>query len=253
MSQNRRVHYRVTPDIERDVRVFAVTPGSQSHQVGLIDISAGGISFAVSSGHGLQAQVGSKLLLRFEASRLNNMLEIPSTLRRIEEADGNFIYGVEFNNWVDDRFRLAPQLRSLFNEREAVRVEPPEGDELDVRLAINGETPLSPGLLRDISVLGVGIWLNDDEHHTVSSQDAITIGLHLDNKNEEVQLEVRVRHTHTVGDRIRLGVEICEDQPHRGLAATQKRIMKYVMQRQIEAARIDAERRRAMREHYPTS
>ncbi len=250
MSQNRRVHYRVTPDIERDVRVFAVTPGSTSHQVGLIDISAGGISFAVTADHGLQAQVGSKLTLRFEASRLNNTLEIPSTLRRIEEADDNLIYGVEFNNWADDRFRLAPQLRSLFNEREAVRVEPPEGDELDVSVAINGETTLTPGLLRDISVLGVGIWLHDDEHHVVSNQDAITIGLQLDNDDEEVQLEVRVRHTHTVGDRVRLGVEICDDQTRR-VADTQKRIMKYVMQRQIEAARIDAERRRAMREHYP--
>ncbi len=252
MSQNRRVHYRVTPDIERDVRVFAVVSDSHTHQVGLIDISAGGISFAVGADQNIKADVGSKLTLRFEASRLNDALEIPSTLRRIETADDSVVYGVEFNDWTQHRFRLAPQLRSLFNEREAVRVEPREGDELDVTLEVNGQNAVSPGLLRDISVLGVGIWLTDDAAQGISAEDSITIGFQLDPDDDQVKLEVRVRHTQTVGDRLRLGVELCDDRNSR-LAATQKRIMKYVMQRQIEVARIDAERRRAMRQHYPTS
>ena len=170
----------------------------------------------------------------------------------MENVYGSVIYGVEFNNWISDRHRLAPQLRSLFNEREAVRVEPPEDDEMDVKLDLDGTGSITAGLLRDISVLGVGIWLNDDAQHLLPKENAITIGLQLEEQEEQLKLQVRVRHRHSIGERIRLGVEICSDQKGSSLVATQKRIMKYVMQRQIESARIDAERRRAMQKHYPT-
>ena len=250
MSQDRRIHYRVTPTIEREVHVFAITPSGNRHQVGLIDISAGGIAFGLNHSEPLTAKVGDVLTLRFETGRLQKSLEIQAKLRHQKNAEDNIIYGVAFESWENPRHGLAPQLRSLFNEREAVRVEP-EDDELGVNISIAGESNLDAGILRDISVLGVGIWLADENPITVMEDDSLTISLQLRPEDEHIDIKVRVCHTQRVGGRVRIGAEIAEGNGT-VLRTKKKRIMDYVMKRQIEVARIDAERRRAMQEHYPT-
>ena len=250
VSQDRRIHYRVTPTIEREVHVFAITPVGSRHQVGLIDISAGGIAFGLDHSEPLTAKVGDVLTLRFETGRLQKSLEIQAKLRHQKNADNNIVYGVAFEAWENERHGLAPQLRSLFNEREAVRVEP-EDDELGINIDMAGKSNLDAGVLRDISVLGVGIWLADDNPITVKENDSLTIGLQLHPEEENIDIKVRVCHTQRVGDRVRIGAEIVENSGAT-LRTKKKRIMDYVMKRQIEVARIDAERRRAMQEHYPT-
>ena len=250
MSQDRRIHYRVTPTIERDVHVFAITASGTTHQVGLIDISAGGIAFGLTHADPLTAEVGDVLTLRFETGRLQKSLEIQAKLCRQESAESNIIYGVAFEAWANERHGLAPQLRSLFNEREAVRVEPEDDDELDVSIQVAGHSTLDAGFLRDISVLGVGIWLADENQFSVTENDALTVGIQLNPDEENLEIQVRVCHTQHIGDRVRIGAEIV-DGNNRTARAQKKRIMDYVMKRQIQVARIDAERRRAMQEHYP--
>ena len=251
VSQDRRVHYRVTPNIERDVHVFAVTPTGSTHQVGLVDISAGGVAFGLNENERLQADIGDILVVRFENGRLQEPLEIQAALRHEKEEDTNVVYGVEFQSWDDERTRLAPKLRSLFNEREAVRVEPHDADELDVEIHLHGHTDLSGGLLRDISVLGIGIWLQDEDQALLVGKESMTLGVRFDPDDEPMELCVRVRHTQQVGERVRIGAQIVPNDKH-DARAQKKRIMAYVMKRQIEVARIDAERRRAMQAHYPT-
>ena len=251
VSQDRRIHYRVTPNIERDVHVFAVTPTGATHQVGLVDISAGGVAFGVDQDNKLQADIGDILVVRFENGRLQKPLEIRAALRHEKSEDCNVVYGVEFQSWNDERHRLAPKLRSLFNEREAVRVEPRDDDELDVEIHLQGNTNLSGGLLRDISVLGIGIWLQDEDQALLDGKESMTLGVRLEPDEEPMEISVRVRHTQQVGERVRIGAQILPDEKH-DARAQKKRIMAYVMKRQIEVARIDAERRRAMQAHYPT-
>ena len=251
VSQDRRIHYRVTPTIEREVRVFAVTNAGITHQVGLIDISAGGISFGVSQSEKLRAEVGDILTLRFETGRLLTPLEIKAKLCHEKTADTNIVYGAAFEGWENERHGLAPQLRSMFNEREAVRVDPGD-DEVSLDLQSNGHSNPSAALLRDISILGVGIWLTDDDQPVPNEKDLMTVGIQLTPSEGPLEIVVRVCHTHRVGERVRIGAEIQGQSPQDARDQT-KAIMNYVMKRQIEVARIDAERRRAMQEHYPTS
>ena len=64
------------------------------------------------------------------------------------------------------------------------------------------------------------------------------------------ELDAEIRHMQPLGEQARLGVEIQESDKVR---KQRHGITGYVMARQIEIARIDAERRRAMESYYPSS
>jgi c-di-GMP-binding flagellar brake protein YcgR len=251
VSQDRRQHYRVTPNIEREVHVFAIATDGTSQQVGLLDISAGGVSFGVEADQKLVSEVGENLTLRFETGRSAEPLEIAALLCHIKLVEGNLIYGISFAQWDGDRQSLAPQLRSLFNEREAVRVEPQEDHEVEMQITLHGRGTITHGLLRDISVLGIGVWVADEDQEMLGNGENLTIDLHLPSEDEVLQLNVVVRHTQHVGQRMRVGAQMLSQDIRLSREQT-KRITNYVMKRQIQVARIDAERRRAMQAHYPT-
>jgi len=251
VSQDRRQHYRVTPNIERDVHVFAVSTDGTTQQVGLLDISAGGVSFGVGTDQKLVSEVGDTLTLRFETGRLTQPLDIPALLCHIKLVENNLIYGISFEQWDGERQSLAPQLRSLFNEREAVRVEPQEDEEVDIKITLHGRGTTTHGLLRDISVLGIGVWVADEDQEMLGRGEDLTINLHLPAEEESLQLKVAVRHTQHVGERVRVGAQMIDEGVKKSRDNI-KRITNYVMKRQIQVARIDAERRRAMQAHYPT-
>ena len=93
------------------------------HTVGLIDISAGGVAVAVSADSPLSVANVDKVTVKFESDRLGTPLQISSHIRRIKFSSDkkSIMYGVLFDTWTDKRLNLTPKLRSLFNEREAVR------------------------------------------------------------------------------------------------------------------------------------
>ena len=76
----------------------------------------------------------------------------------------------------------------------------------------------------------------------------VTVNVSLPNAPQAMQVPVLVRHLHPHGRQVRLGVEIA-DPNSRAVQRLQTVISRYVMKRQIEMARVDAERRRA-REAY---
>lgn len=222
-----------------------------SQQVNLIDISAGGVSIGVSGQDKLKIDVGENLILRFETDRLSDALEINAMLRHIKLVEEHLVYGVSFDQWDSERRSLAPQLRSLFNERQAVRVEPEEDQEIDLEITLHGHGTVANGLLRDISVLGIGIWIADEDQEVLGAKDNLTIDLRLPSDEEDITLAVTLRHTQHVGDRVRIGAQMVAEDAHQA-RRNEKTLINYVMKRQMEVARIDAERRRAMQAHYPT-
>ena len=166
--------------------------------------------------------------------------------------DGNSImYGIAFDPWSESRLDLTPKLRALFNEREAVRVEPVEDEHVEVQLIVEGNTPHIAGLLRDISVFGLGVWVSAEDELELREHSRFRLNLLLPTGTETLVVDVDVRHMQAIGPRSRIGLEFCsEDASAR--RAQQREITQYVMTRQIEIARIDAERRRAMESHYPS-
>lgn len=220
------------------------------HVVGLIDISAGGVALACQVDEAPHVKLMEEITVVFDSDRLLEPLTIQSQIRHIKVSDDdvNIMYGVRFVGWTEQRQRLAPKLRALFNEREAVRVDPREDETIEVELVINGTARAAQGSLRDISILGVGVWVSTEDEPLLTAGKPIDLTIRLPESDEDLHIKAEVRHMQPFGEQSRLGVEICE--PNAGTVSPHKGITGYVMTRQIEIARIDAERRRAMESYY---
>jgi c-di-GMP-binding flagellar brake protein YcgR len=211
----------------------------------LIDISAGGVGMAGPLDDPPDLCEGDSIVLRFSSKRLLKPIEIPSQVRHIKPTEQGIHYGIAFDDWGGTRSHLAPKLRSLFNEREAVRVEPRPEEDVLVNI-LGQEQPVNiEGWLRDISVLGVGMWVTLEDQLELESGSTVQVQLTLPRTDKSLNLEALVRHQQIVGDRARIGLQIVNDQPGRW-NGVHREITQYVMSRQIEIARIDAERKRAM-------
>ncbi len=251
VPENRRHQYRVTPEIERDVSVAVRLQSEGLQDIALLDVSAGGVAFAVEAANKLDVKLSEKILLSFESKRLGKPLEIPGTVRHIHAAMNQVFYGVAFESWGNTRLNLTPKLRALFNEREAVRVEPREEEDVNVQVSWSNGTQIN-GMMRDISVLGVGMWVSAEDESLLAANDEVSLDFQLGSTSESLSLHARIRYTGIAGGQTRVGIEIMEQQPAK-LSGTRKAITEYVMKRQLEIARVDAERRRAMQEHYNLS
>ena len=251
MSDNRRHQYRVTPEIERDVSVAVRLQSQALQDIAMLDISAGGIAFAVDTDQKLDVQLSEQILLSFESKRLGKPLEIPGTVRHIHTTKNQVFYGVAFEGWDNTRLNLTPQLRALFNEREAVRVEPREEQDVDVQVTWSNGATIN-GMMRDISVLGVGMWVGEEDDAVFTANDEVSLNFKLGSESESLVLQARVRYTSVAGEQARVGIEIMEQQPAK-MSGSRKAITDYVMKRQLEIARVDAERRRAMQAHINLS
>lgn len=253
MSDERRQHYRVSLATEREVRVSVCLERGQPQQVGLIDVSAGGVAIGVTAADALDVRASQKVFVHFDSERLGQPLRIAGHMRHTKYSDDgqSIMYGIAFDPWSESRLDLTPKLRALFNEREAVRVEPVEEESIDVLLEV-GETGRSiTGVLRDISVFGLGLWFSADDAQHLCDEMKCKLNLNLPTSREELSVDVEARHILTIGDRARVGLRFCnEDAKVR--RAQQRDITQYVMTRQIEIARVDAERRRAMGSLYPS-
>jgi c-di-GMP-binding flagellar brake protein YcgR len=245
VSEDRRLNYRVTPTIEREVDIHVVLGDGTVADLALIDISAGGVGMAGPLDDPPDLCEGDSIVLRFSSKRLLKPIEIPSQVRHIKPTEQGIHYGIAFDDWGGTRSHLAPKLRSLFNEREAVRVEPRPEEDVLVNI-LGQEQPVNiEGWLRDISVLGVGMWVTLEDQLELESGSTVQVQLTLPRTDKSLNLEALVRHQQIVGDRARIGLQIVNDQPGRW-NGVHREITQYVMSRQIEIARIDAERKRAM-------
>jgi c-di-GMP-binding flagellar brake protein YcgR len=251
VSDNRRHQYRVTPEIERDVSVAVRIQSNDLQDIALLDVSAGGVAFAVETANKLDVELSDTILMSFESKRLGRPLEIPGTVQHIHATMNQVFYGVSFEGWGDTRLNLTPKLRALFNEREAVRVEPREEEDVDIQINWSNGSSIN-GMMRDISVLGVGMWVSEEDESILTANDEVSLNFQLGPESDSLVLQARLRYTSMVGEQTRVGIEIMEQQPA-PMSGSRKAITDYVMKRQLEIARVDAERRRAMQAHYTLS
>jgi len=253
VTQEKRQHYRVSPSTEREVVVHVRLANGQESRAGLLDVSAGGVALAYPKEHPLDVAIAESVSVLFQSDRLGAPLVIAGYVRRIKlSEDGTTIlYGVAFDAWSANRSDLTPKLRALFNEREAVRVEPREDEDVDVEVVFSGKASRVDGTLRDISVLGIGVWVSVDDQPALEDGSTVQVDLTLPTGEKALNLEVEVRHVQSFGERARVGLRLNSEMPQ-VRRSNERNIGQYVMARQIEAARIDAERRRAMESHYPT-
>jgi c-di-GMP-binding flagellar brake protein YcgR len=242
VSADRRLNYRVSPNIERAVFTDLVLEDGEVVRVSMIDVSAGGAGLGMVAEGAPEIRAGSRITVRFSSKRLLDPLEIASQIRHVKIDEGLLLIGIAFDDWGDTRMNLAPQLRSLFNEREAVRVEPRVDQEVAVMVQINGSHSSVEGLLRDISILGLGMWVPADDDVSLAHGEQVHLEFNLPPSNKKLHLEASVCHHQLVGERARVGLQIVTEQVGRW-NGVYREITQYVMTRQLETARVDAERK----------
>ena len=145
---------------------------------------------------------------------------------------------------------MTPKLRALFNEREAVRVAPQDNEEIEIQLLLSGTGHIVNGLLRDVSMLGVGIWVSSFEEKPPRPGDEVVLDLTLPDQDGPMQIKAKVQYRQLAGDQVRVGLEI--KTPNIAERKDQEKVLtSYVMARQLESARLDNERRQALLANYP--
>jgi c-di-GMP-binding flagellar brake protein YcgR len=235
---NRRIHYRVTPTFERAVCVELIRDGGQPVRVGVVDISSGGAGVAVPEGTLPTLKNHELIKLRFSSERFADPFEIIAEVRHAMHGTMAIRYGLRFENWEEHREVLGPKLRTLFNEREAFRVEPEAGERLSVEVfPVQGGVAMG-GIIRDISVLGLGVWMRERDVALLESGQHIEARFTLPVSPDPLTCTCEVRHIQRESSLARrmVGLLIV---PQRGAAESQLRrvLTDYVMNRQMSARR----------------
>ena len=254
MTQDRRLHYRVSPNTEREVVISVITEDQTVHRVVVVDISAGGMALAVDTKMSLPVSPSELVTIQFESKQVGTVLHIPSQIRHIKKLEDQnvVLYGVGFVNWSTDRNDLTPKLRALFNEREAVRVDPQDNEEIEVKLVLSGTGHILTGLLRDVSMFGIGIWISAFENTAPVPGEEVILDLTLPDHGAPMQIVATVQYRQVAGEQTRVGLAISTTDP-KLRQSQEKTLTSYVMARQFEAARLDNERRQALLASYPSS
>ncbi len=231
---NRRRQYRVSPEFSDIVRIELLGPKVHARSVTLLDLSAGGAGVELPTGAKDLLQVGDLVQLRVSSDRLPAPLDMHGRLSFVSP-DARPKIGIAFLEWRQHRVILDSELRSLFNEREAFRVEPDTKRPIDV--VIEQGAVRATARVRDISVLGVGLTAAASLVESLSPDRPVRLQIHLPEVRGAITVAGDLRHARVVdGASAVLGFRF-EDAAT--LSPTARRAVgDYVMGRQREVARL---------------
>ena len=231
MSDRRR-HYRVRPELDALVRIELTGPRLRARNVVLLDLSAAGAGLELPAGARGMLQDGDLVDLLVRSTQLLAPLSMRGRLCHVDETGPVPRVGMRFVDWRQHRVLLDSALKGLFNEREAYRVEP------ELRRPVLAEVQVGglrlKGRLRDLSVLGAGLWLEGPSG--LSTQQVITLRLQLPEPHLLVQVEAEVCHHRTTDREAAVGLRLLGDR--QDAMRLQREISPYVMERQRSLARM---------------
>ena len=145
--------YRVTP-VEQDGLELALMPApGETFQGAVLSLSVKGAGTFFPRDGSPALNIGERTTLRFAAPWLSEPLEIQATVRSRVEMGLFRRYGFEFEIVEGS---IPEHAYRLFNRRRAVRVQPPEGEAMEVTITSSSGSQVS-GLLTDISATGIGV------------------------------------------------------------------------------------------------
>ena len=231
---NRRQHYRVQPSAAERIEIALLANGLSPDPVRLLDLSAAGAGVELpETARGLLA-TDQAVTLRVTSLRLLAPIDLQGLVCRVDETAPCPRVGLRFVDWREHRALLHSDLRTLFNERGAFRATP---DPLR-RVRVEVQTPAGRrvGRLRDLSVTGVGVELNDVGG--AQPGDAVGVTVVLPQPFSPVVALAEVRHVHTGTRRPVMGLFLVTDR--REEARMQREIAPWVMARQRAIAQTGA-------------
>ena len=231
---NRRRQYRVLPEFANIVQSELLGPKVHARSVTLLDLSAGGAGVELPSGAKDLLQIGDTVLLRVSSERLPAALIMNGRLSFVS-TDTRPKVGIAFLEWRQHRVLLDSDLRSLFNEREAFRVEPDTKRSIEVVL-VQGGVRLATRV-RDISVLGAGLAGPSPFVERLSSDRPVVLHIQLPEVRGPIIVSSDLRHARVSDGTTALFGFRFEDEA--SLSPTARRsLADYVMGRQREIARL---------------
>jgi c-di-GMP-binding flagellar brake protein YcgR len=235
---NKRRQYRATADFEKLVQLQLLGPKVHAHNVRLLDLSSGGAGVELPASASGMLLMRDLVELRVLSPRLPETIDMRGKVAWLDEAAARPKVGIVFVNWREHRMLLDSQLKGLFNEREAFRVEP------DHRHPITAEIHLDDGAttlqvkLRDISVLGLALRIPAKSMDQLPAKTGALVTLRSGHAEMDLKLRAEVRHVREdeSGPWAHAGFRLVHDP--RGAARAERAINRFVMQRQRDSLRL---------------
>ena len=191
------------------------------------------VRFACSALPGLALQ--SEVCLRFMCSRFARPVELVSSANSRRD-DGLFsTYEFWFANPREAEERIVPHLKTIFNERSAVRAKPETGKPIEVRLDSDPAGDLAVGRLVDLSTHGLSMKIDTrDEPKFVAAWHA-KVSFRLPGSLLPFALPSVIRHRRSTGGEVQLGIEfrVLDDAEYH---SQRERIAGWVLLRQQTSA-----------------
>jgi len=234
-------------------RAFTVASERGRHALGVLrDISVSGASISVPSAHNPSFQLGDRISVmgRLQASGTSTpaheTVQLFAWVRRIREAPGARLYGIEFDwdcvaiasHWhALDRFISHSRdalryssARRMAERRAAQRARPDNVDAIEVEL-VGMDQRAAPARLRDLSSTGIGVAVAALQDPEFQHDEAMTVRLRL--PLAEIGIVARVRRGQLVDTEVRYGLEFDSERTP-NFSETQQQILDFVTRRSHE-------------------
>ena len=247
MSEDQRSQYRVSGEDLGGILVH-LTVGERLEQVHLINVSAAGSAVALP---GWSREKVQELLLSSEeppalliqSVRLREPLDILCRVAHLDELESGCVLGLSFKRRVEQEESLDRALLRVFNRRSAVRIETDPHEPVVVTLQDFRGTELTRGLMRDLSLTGMGLHVSTASLAALGSGVPVRMRFRLRGELLEVQGTVRYSRPgeargYLHGEKVavgHLGIEFATDSVTQ--MALAHPVASWVMSRQLEMRR----------------
>ncbi len=235
---NRRRQYRVSASFDELVQIELIGPKVVARNVVLQDVSAGGAGVMLPASASGMLRMNDRIELRLSSAKLSvGPIQMFAFICHLDEREARPRVGLAFESWRTHRTLLDSDLRSLFNEREAFRVDP-GSDAIVVELAALNNRIRMMGRFRDLSVLGFGLSMSPECVGRLNPQMPVQLKFTLPGDRRLIRAASNVCHARLdstnsqtlVGIRLQEGLLVSHDD--------RKAITNYVMGRQRELLRM---------------
>ncbi len=237
-AADRRKQYRVTAEFDELVHIEFRGPKVVCDNVRLLDLSAGGAGVELPRSATGMLRLRDRVEMSLRSPKLRSPLEMVARICHVDERQPKPKLGLSFESWRDHRALLDSELRTLFNEREAFRVEPSIADPIDVEIQAKAGRLVVHGEVRDLSVLGFGLWIPPSAMDHLSPGAKVAVHFKLPGEDEAITAPCQVRFVRREEgrDRALTGLRMAEGLRVRPQA--RQAVTRYVMGRQRELLRM---------------
>jgi c-di-GMP-binding flagellar brake protein YcgR len=235
---NRRRQYRVTADFDKLVKLELIGPKVHARDVRLLDLSSGGCGVELPETANGMLLNNDLVDLKVISHSLAETVDMRGRVAWLDERAARPQIGMTFVNWREHRALLDSNLKSLFNEREAFRVQPDARHPVSVEVQLEGEAKSINARLRDISLLGLGLTVPVEHMKKVRARGTLVTKFILPESDVTIAVESEVRHVRADLDAPRAHIGLRMNDVERLSAPATRAIRTFVMARQRELCRM---------------